>query len=273
MEDFGRYSVSFSSVSRQPPSPPIDPLERLLALSHDLGREDRRLAILGEGNTSVRTGAGTFLVKASGASLATLSPLGVTECRAAGLVALLGKKNVPDAAVDAALLAARIDPAAKKPSVEAIFHAWLLTLPDVNFVGHTHPVAVNRILCTRHARAFATRRLCPDEIVCCGAESVLVPYLDPGLKLAQGIRAAVVAFIKRTGVAPRVILLENHGLIALGATPEAVLAATLMAVKAAEIFAGASALAGGKPRFLTAAHVARIAGRPDEHYRQRALGL
>ncbi|MDP3069265.1 MAG: class II aldolase/adducin family protein [Opitutaceae bacterium] len=249
------------------------PLERLLALSHDLGREDRQLAILGEGNTSVRTGQDTFLVKASGSNLATLSPLGVTECRIGELTALLDKKNVPDAAVDAALLAARVDPAAKKPSVEAMFHAWLLTLPEVNYVGHTHPVAVNQLLCTRHARAFATRRLCPDEIVCCGAESVLVPYLDPGLKLAQGIRSAVRAFVKRTGRAPRVILIENHGLIALGATPEAVLAATLMCVKAAEIFAGAAALAGGKPRFLSPTQVARIAGRPDEHYRQRALGL
>ena len=249
------------------------PLEQLLALSHGLGREDRRLAILGEGNTSARAGRDTFIVKASGANLATLSPLGVTECRLGELVALLDRKTMADADVDAALLAARTDPAARKPSVEAIFHAWLLTLPGVEFVGHTHPVAVNQILCTRHARTFATRRLCPDEIVCCGAESVLVPYLDPGLKLAQGIRTAVRAFIKRTACAPRVILLENHGLIALGATPEAVLAATLMGVKAAEIFVGAAALSGGKPRFLSAAHVARIAGRPDEHYRQRALGL
>ena len=68
------------------------------------------------------------------------------------------------------------------------------------------------------------------------------------------------------------ILLENHGLIALGGTPDAVLAATLMAVKAAEIFAGAAAISG-EPQFLTPEQVERIAGRPDEHYRQKALGL
>ena len=80
-------------------------------------------------------------------------------------------------------------------------------------------------------------------------------------------------YIARLSRPPRVILLENHGLIALGATPEAVLAATLMAVKAAEIFASAAAISGGDPQFLTAAQVERIAGRPDEHYRQKALGL
>jgi rhamnose utilization protein RhaD (predicted bifunctional aldolase and dehydrogenase) len=113
--------------------------------------------------------------------------------------------------------------------------------------------------------------LCPDEIVCCGAEFVLVPYVDPGLKLAQAIRRAVLAYIKRLARPPRAILLENHGLIALGATPAAVLAVTLMAVKAAEIYTGAQAL--GSPRFLSAAVAARIAGRPDELYREKMLGL
>ncbi len=251
---------------------PSDALTRLLSLSHDLGREERKLAILGEGNTSARISDDRFLVKASGSNLATLSSLGVTECRLADLRALLDRRAMADAAVDEALLAARLDLGARKPSVEAVFHAFLLTLPGVNFVGHTHPVTVNQLLCTSHARTFAQRRLFPDEVVCCGGESVFVPYTDPGLKLAQAIRSAVVAFIKRLSCAPRVILLENHGLIALGSTPEAVLAATLMAAKAAEIFVGAMA-ASHKPRFLSAAQVARIAGRPDEHYRQNALGL
>ncbi|HQY06740.1 MAG TPA: class II aldolase/adducin family protein [Lacunisphaera sp.] len=246
-------------------------LERMLDLSHQLGREDRKLAILGEGNTSARLSADTFVVKASGSNLGSLSEKGTATCRFDALLPLLNRKTMTDAAIDEALFASRVDPASRKPSVEAMFHAWLLTLPGVNFVGHTHPVAVNKILCTKHARSFAAKRLCPDEIVCCGTEFVLVPYIDPGLKLAQGIRAAVKAYIKRLSLPPRVILLENHGLIAFGATPEAVLAATLMAAKAAEIFAGAVAL--GSPRFLSATVAARIAGRPDEHYRQKALGL
>ena len=67
------------------------------------------------------------------------------------------------------------------------------------------------------------------------------------------------------------ILLESHGVITLGASPEAVKAAMFMAVKAARIFAGAAALGG--PVFLSDATVARIGGRKDEHYRQAALKL
>ncbi|HUG11037.1 MAG TPA: class II aldolase/adducin family protein [Opitutaceae bacterium] len=243
----------------------------LINLSHELGREDRQLAILGEGNTSTRIDSETFIVKASGSSLGTLKAGGLTACRFDGLLALLTRAKMRDAAIDEALLSARTDPSAGKPSTEAVFHAWLLTLPGVNFVGHTHPVSVNSLLCSGHGRTFARRRMFPDEIVCGGDESVLVPYTDPGLKLAQAIRRETKAFVRRRGSIPRMILLENHGLIALGGSPRAVLATTLMADKAARIFLGAAAI--GKPRFLTPAQVTRIAGRPDERHRQKILGL
>ena len=257
-------------MKNNPPSP--DVVSRMLELSHQLGREERKLAILGEGNTSARVSDDTFVVKASGSNLATLAPAGVTECQFTDLLPLLKAKSMTDAAIDEALFASRVSTEARKPSVEAIFHAYLLTLPGVNFVGHTHPITVNQLLCSKHAKNFARRRTFPDEIVCCGVESVFVPYTDPGLKLAQAMQKAVVAYIRRLSRPPRVILLENHGFIALGATPESVLATTLMGAKAAEIFVGAAAIAG-TPRFLTAAQVERIAGRPDEHYRQKALGL
>ena len=101
----------------------------LLTLSRELGREDRGLAILGEGNTSARLTEETFLVKASGSSLGTLSPADVTACRFDRLVPLLQRKGMTDAAIDAALLEARVDPTSRKPSVEAVFHAYLLSLP------------------------------------------------------------------------------------------------------------------------------------------------
>ena len=198
----------------------------MLDLSHELGQEARKLAILGEGNTSTQAAKGTFWVKASGSSLGTLDTPGVTECRADALVALLDQTKLTDAAVDEALLRSRVSAKARKPSVEAMFHAWLLTLPGVEFVGHTHPNAVNALLCSRFAKTFATRRLFPDEIVCCGVESVLVPYTDPGLKLAQAIRTAVTAYIDRLARPPRIILLENHGLIAHCWPPRRALSST-----------------------------------------------
>ena len=252
-------------------NPPADHRTALLSLSHELGTETRALAILGEGNTSARLGDATFLVKASGSSLATLAPDDLVECWFEPLRAMLDGGEIDDVRIDEILFGCRVDPAAKKPSVEAVFHADLLSLPGVEFVGHAHPVSVNAVLCSPRAEEFAKRRLFPDEIVCCGVGSVFVPYVDPGLRLARAIHEGVKEFRHATGTLPRVILLANHGVITLGTSPQAVLAAMLMVDKAARIFAGAAALGG--PQFLGEADVHRIANRADEHYRQRALRL
>jgi rhamnose utilization protein RhaD (predicted bifunctional aldolase and dehydrogenase) len=256
-------------------SPPVTifskTLYALLDLAHVLGEKQRNLAILGEGNVSARLDNNTFLVKASGSNLATLDEAGVVECRFEPLLALLGSPGNDDDDVEAALLGSRVDPSARKPSVEALFHADLLSRKEIDFVGHTHPIAVNRILCSPAAATFAARRLFPDEVVCCGPRSVFVPYADPGLELAHAIGREFAPYVDAHAANPRVILLQNHGIITLGASPEAVKAATFMAVKAAEIYLGAAALGG--PVFLDEAVIARINSRKDEHHRQRALGL
>ena len=245
--------------------------QALLDLSHELGAGHRQLAILGEGNTSAKLSDGTFLVKASGSNLETLRDDDLIRCHSAPLLALLDEKGVSDDEVDQALFRCRLDAQAKKPSVEALFHAWLLNLPQVHFVGHTHPVSVNSILCSPLAETFAARRIFPDEVVCCGPSSVFVPYADPGLKLAQCIRERTEQFMQNHGVPPRVILLQSHGIITFGASSAAVKTAMFMAAKAAQIFIGSVPLGG--PVFLSQADVDRLAGRPDEHHRQRALGL
>jgi rhamnose utilization protein RhaD (predicted bifunctional aldolase and dehydrogenase) len=243
----------------------------LLTLSREIGREDRGLALLGEGNTSARLTEDTYLVKASGTSLGTLQEEDVVECRMSPVLAMLDQDGLTDQQVDDALLASRADQKAKKPSVEAVFHAWALSLPGIKFVGHCHATTVNQILCSPRAREFAEHRMFPDEIVCCGTASVFIPLTDPGLKLAQAIRRETGTFVKKHQRPPRVILMQNHGIIALGGTWQSVLAALLMAEKAAKVFVGAAQLGG--PIFLSEEDIARIAGRPDEAYRQRVLKM
>ena len=246
-------------------------LAALLTLSNELGDERLNMAILGEGNTSAKVDDQTFYVKASGSCLATLTENDVVECRFEQLLPMLKRDQMTDQEIVDELFASRVDSTARKPSVEALFHAYLLSLPGIEFVGHTHSVAVNQILCSPLAEQFATQKLFPDEIVCCGPASVFIPYTDPGLELSKIIATETEEFMQTFTAPPRVILLENHGIITLGNSTNAVKAAMLMAQKSAEIFIGAAALGG--PKFLTPENVDRIANRIDEHYRQRELKL
>jgi rhamnose utilization protein RhaD (predicted bifunctional aldolase and dehydrogenase) len=244
--------------------------EGLLKLSHELGKPEHRLAILGEGNTSAAIDDKTFFIKASGAELRRLRRDQLVRVRFERVLPMLERELDQDQIRDT-LLASRVDPKGLKPSVETIFHAWLLKQEGVKYIAHTHPSEVNKILCSGWAKDFAERRLFPDEVVYCGPKSLLIDYVDPGAKLAAAIRDRWNRFVAENGYTPRLILIANHGLIAIGSAPEAVLAATLVAAKAAEIFAGACAL--GSPVFMDSEEVFRIHSRLDEHYRQKQLRL
>ena len=247
-----------------------DTLPQLVAMSKNLGDPALDYAILGEGNTSARASAETFWVKTSGAEMRTIEAGGFVRVRFDLVLALLDAGDLSDAEVKAGLEAARTDPAAQaRPSVETVLHALALQLEGVNFVGHTHPTAVNAVLCSQKAEEAVAGRLFPDEIVVCGPAPVYIPYTDPGIPLARAVRDAIDKHIAVYQETPKVILMQNHGLIALGRTAQEVENITAMYVKTARIIIGAYSLGG--PHFLDARAVERIHTRPDELYRRREL--
>lgn len=244
-------------------------LDQLVAMSRRLGDPARGYVILGEGNTSGKIDAESFYVKASGMELETIGPEGFCSVYTKCVLEMLEEAGLTDAQVKERLDKSCVHGTLLRPSVETVLHAVLLELPGVNFVAHTHPVAVNSILCAREAEAAIAGRLFPDEIVSCGVAPMWVPYTDPGLPLARGVRDAVAAYGDRYGEPPRQILMQNHGLIALGGTPQQTEGVTAMADKTARILLNTAQFGG--PRFLSEEDVARIHTRPDEKYRRRLI--
>ncbi len=244
---------------------------RLVSLTAELGDPRNDYAILGEGNTSARIDGESFYVKASGAEMRSADASSFTRVSFKKILAFLDGGPATDDGVGKALLDAKLDSDSnpKKPSVETFIHAIALTLGRAAFVGHTHPVAVNAVLCSAKAREAFGGRLFPDEIVVCGPAYAFVPYTDPGLPLAIKVRGAIENHLRAHGEPPRVILMQNHGMIALGSSPGQVLMITAMMVKTARIIAGAYAMGG--PAFLAVESVNRIHTRPDELHRRKVL--
>jgi rhamnose utilization protein RhaD (predicted bifunctional aldolase and dehydrogenase) len=243
-------------------------LAQLVAMSRRLGDPALDYVILGEGNTSARVDDDTFWVKASGAELRVIEASGFVQVRFEPVLALLERDGADDQAVKATLETARVDPAATaRPSVETVLHAIVLQLDGVRFVGHTHPTAVNALLCSQKAEEAIAGRLFPDEIVYCGPTPVYIPYTDPGVPLARKVRDEIDRYLDLYREIPKVILMQNHGLIALGRTEVEVENITAMYVKTARVILGAYAMGG--PHFMSTEAVARIHTRPDEQYRRQ----
>ncbi|MGC9320000.1 MAG: class II aldolase/adducin family protein [Armatimonadota bacterium] len=244
-------------------------LEELVQMSRELGDPENDYLILGEGNTSAGADDESFFVKASGVCLGEIDRGGFVRVSRQAVRELLGEEALTDDEITEGLREAAIEPQDLRPSVETFLHAMLLDLPGIEFVGHSHPTAVNALLCSQRPEEAVRGRLFPDEVVCCGPESAWVPYTDPGLPLAHAVGQAVEDYIQRWNAPPVVIVMQNHGLIAVGATPAQVLNATAMAVKSARIRLGAAAWGGIRP--LSESELDRIYTRPDEEYRRELL--
>lgn len=247
--------------------------DALLALCHAVGEPSRELAILGEGNVSARiddgpTGTARMLVKASGSTLGSAGPDDLVECELGPILASLDASGADDEAVSTALLASRVDQTAKRPSVEALLHAVVLSA-GAGAACHTHPVSANGILSSDRAELIAAGALFPDAIVVLGQHALFVPYLDPGLELARHMREVLGAFVERHGRLPKIAYLQNHGIFAIGENAAECLRITEMADKHARILT--AALAVGEPRFLGDDVLDRIENRADEHHRRRVL--
>lgn len=244
-------------------------LDQLVSMSLELAAPVNDYVILGEGNSSAKIDDKSFYVKASGTYLGTASRDTFVQVQTDKVIDLLDCGHVDDSEVKDHLAAAVTGGGKLRPSVETVLHAFCLRLPDVNFVGHTHPTAVNAILCSKDPEQIVSGRIFPDEIVYCGIRPVYIPYVDPGVELAREVRARILDFMEEEGIPPKVILMQNHGLIGLGKNAQEVLAITAMWVKTAKVLAGAQAFGGA--RYFTKENVQRIYTRPDELYRRGLL--
>lgn len=223
-------------------------LEQLAAMTRELGRPSLDYVILSEGNTSAQLDDGTFWVKASGTPLAEAGEASFMRLRLEQVLALVGGPGSTEAEMRRDLSAARVGPVDEvQPSIEAAMHAVCLSLEGVSFVGHTHPAAVVSILCSRRARSAFRRPLYPVE-TSLWRPPLFARFAPPGQALAREVQRAMNAYRRRHSGPPSFILLEGHGLAAIGDTPQAVLDTTALVDKMARTLLGTFTL-GGPRRF------------------------
>ena len=245
--------------------------DQLVRLCHDLGDPGRDLAVLGEGNASALLDDSTLVVTTSGSELGTLTDehlVDVALAPAAALARAAGsdgfdRSQLDELAVGPAGVAPRV------PSIETLLHALLLERTGARFVGHTHPTSVLGLVCSDRADEAFAAPIFPDEVVVCGPSYLVVPYASPGPALAAALDTALGRHHAEQGGWPRAVILVNHGLLALGATPAEVMAVTTMVDKSARV--RAAALAVGELRTLGPDEVDALSGRADERYRRRLL--
>lgn len=189
------------------------PIDALLKLSRFYGANPE-FVLAGGGNTSVKVGDRLF-VKGSGHPLATIEADGFVELDRTQLQSLLKQKLSSDRMqreeeFKTAIMASRLAPQrGQRPSVEALLHHIM----PRQFVVHTHNTLVNMLTCGVKGQQLA-RELLGDQII-------WIPEVDPGFVLSQMLEQSLAQYKSATGRdCPRAILMQNHGLVIAGDTPE-----------------------------------------------------
>jgi len=225
-------------------------LQELIGLSRELGRIENGLSITGEGNTSAAIGGGQFWIKVSGASLGGIAARGFCRVDAARALALLDDPRCTEDNTGERLRGALVRATDPRPSIETMLHALCLADPEIRFVAHTHPLGLLRILCSRAGVTPFRRHSYPFAVVTCGRHIAAVGYHNPGLALARAVRAELARYRRAHGRSPRLLLLANHGVVALARTAPEALDISLMAEKWAQLLDGAHRWGG--PAYLPA---------------------
>lgn len=90
-----------------------------------------------------------------------------------------------------------------KPSIETGFHSFLK-----KYVIHTHSVYANILCCAQEGEKLV-KEIFADE----DHEPLWLPYTHPGFHLTRVVSDAVDKFQKKYNGKPKIIFLENHGLV------------------------------------------------------------
>jgi rhamnose utilization protein RhaD (predicted bifunctional aldolase and dehydrogenase) len=193
---------------------PVHELQTLARLSRTYGAPD--FAKGGGGNTSFKSGR-ILWIKPSGLALRDMDESSFVAIDRDRLGRLYELKPPADAAaregaVKDLMMAARCEGQTARPSVETPLHDMM----DATYVVHTHAVLANGLTCARDGEA-AARRLFPAAL--------WVPYTDPGFVLSTVVRKMLNEYAGRHGRQPEVVLLENHGLVVAGDSPDSIDAA------------------------------------------------
>ncbi len=243
----------------------------LLALTRLLGEPARDLAVLAEGNTSQRLDDGRLVVKASGANLASSTAEDFVVVDSDEIMALVDDPRSTQGDLTAALVAvdaARAEGIPRRGSIETIVHTAVQHVAvgldggteTARFVGHTHPTDVVGLLASVRAAEAWERIVYSDEAVVIG-RPLFVPYATPGIDLGRIYVRALRDYAERHAALPQLVLLANHGIVAIAPTTAGVEAVSTMAVKGARVRATAYAVGGVAP--LTEEQVSTFFARDD----------
>jgi rhamnose utilization protein RhaD (predicted bifunctional aldolase and dehydrogenase) len=242
--------------------------DELVELTRSLGEPSKDLVILAEGNVSQRLADGRIAVKASGSYMSRSVKEEYVVVDVDPVVELMMNPASTQSDLTVMLDAGEHAGARRRGSIETLVHAAVQSVQPTAFVAHTHPTPIVSLLASVHAASAFDEWVYSDEAVVIG-KPLYVPYAEPGIALGRLYLELLRGYVDEHGELPSLILLGNHGMVAIASSAEGAEAITLMAVKGARV--RLQALSAGGVQGLGADAVEHYFAREDLAERRKQL--
>lgn len=159
----------------------------------------------GGGNSSVKIEENLMIIKASGFLLSDIDEEnGYSKVNTKKIVKIINNSTIINEAnkgkrecLTSSLVEDATIDKSKRPSIETLLHSILY-----KYTLHTHPVVVNMIVIQKNWKGILSSIFKDDKIA-------LVDYFTPGIDLALELNKSIKKFVN----IPKIIFLQNHGLI------------------------------------------------------------
>jgi rhamnulose-1-phosphate aldolase/alcohol dehydrogenase len=205
------------------------PVDQLVYMSRIMG-QDEELVLWGGGNTSLKVTetdllgrpAERMLIKGTGSDMKAAQHKDFPAVRLDEIRVSFDRDDMTDDEMVAYFSQCMVDPAAPRPSIETLLHAYL----DAAAVAHSHADAILSLTNTEAGEELV------NEVF--GSDVAIVGYRRPGFLLAKEVALAVQVNPTASGV-----VLMNHGLITWGDTAKEAYARHIDLVTRAEQFIAA----------------------------------
>ncbi len=181
-------------------------LEERIYSARLLGLE-KKLVIYGGGNSSFKTKINTTIeknidvlyIKSSGSCLSNIEEKDFSVLYLEKLLKAINLNEISDDEMLNLLMTSLIQYKMSRPSVETFLHAFL----PFKFIDHVHSKAILTLTNQANGKSLITKIY--------GEKIGIIPYIKPGLKLAQ---AAYEVYKEKTKIDG--LILMNHGIVTFG---------------------------------------------------------
>jgi len=198
----------------------------------------------------------SFFINSADSNTRQISKQDIGEYRLEPILAITQSDYLSKSQIEQIISDAAIANPAQKIPWEALIHAISLKLADAKYVMHSHSKTVNKIICSKIGSQAFQGHVFEESVIVCGKNPARIQFAESGYALAMAIYKELSSFQKIHFHLPKILLLENHGVLIMAQNPQELLDINKTLELWAELLFAGYQLGG--PNYLSLDHIMAI---------------